>query len=157
MRHFRLLRPKDLRELQRIKSSQGKVGSAIGEDREDFFEGVLTKLLQQGKIKGFRRTIKWSTEDREEGTDFFITDLNGREHRVDIKSSKTRARRKRPGIVYIVIGLHSKEKNILRQLQKYKIIPKEKRRQELVGASQLPLRKEENQNAESGLRSEGMF
>lgn len=154
MRHFRLPRPKDLRELRRIKSSQGKIGSAIGKGSEDFFEGVLTTLLQRGKIKGFRRTIKWSPDDRYGGTDFFITDLNGREYRVDIKSSKARTGMKRPDIVYIVIGLYPKEKKILRQLQNSKIIPKEKRRQEPAKFSQLPLRKEGEQDAESELGSE---
>ena len=127
MKPSRSLKPRDLRELQRIKieSSQRKIGNVIGQNSEDFFERVLTKLLQQGKIEGFKRTPKWSPDDRG-GTDFFITDLDGKEHRVDVKSSKTWIIEKRPGIAYIIIGLNPSEKKTLKQLRKYKIIPRKK-------------------------------
>lgn len=122
MRHFRPLRPRDLRELQRIKSSRGKAGSAIGKGSEDFFKGVLIKLYQEGKIKGFKKTRKWSFDDYHRGTDFFIWGIDERMHRVDIKSSKIWKEGEKPGIIYIVVGLHPDEKDILRQLRKYKII-----------------------------------
>jgi len=150
MRHFRPLKPRDRRELQRIESSQRRIGSVIGKSSEDFFEGILISLLQQGRIKEFRRTAKWSPDDREGGTDFFITDLNGREYRVDIKSSKIRTGRKRPGIVYIVIGLHPKEKKVLRQLQRHGIISNKEKKRRLVEVKQFQLEKEENQDAKPG-------
>jgi len=130
MRHFKPPKPRDKRELQRIKSSQRRIGSVIGKDSEDFFERVLTSLLQQGRIRGFKRTAKWSLDDREGGTDFFITDLEGREHRIDVKSSKFWIGEKRPGVIYIVIGLHPKETKILRQLKRHGIISNKKEKAE---------------------------
>lgn len=122
MRHFRPLRPRDLRELQRIKSSQGKAGTAVGKGSEDFFKGVLIKLYQERKIKGFRKTRKWSFADYHRGIDFFIWGIDEKVHGINVKSSEAWLVKRKPDIIYIVVGLHPEEKEIVKQLRKYKII-----------------------------------
>lgn len=109
------------RELERVKSSRGRAGSAVGRESENFFKKILIELSQQKQIKWFEKTRKFSPDDWV-GIDFFVVSNDGRRHEVNVKSSQTGLQKRKPNIIYVVVGLCPDKEEILEQLRKERII-----------------------------------
>ncbi len=109
------------RELRRIRRAKGRAGSAVGRGSENFFKKILIELYQQKQIKWFEKTRKFSPDDWVE-IDFFIGSLDGRRHEVDVKSSQPLLQKRKPNIIYVVVGLCPDKEEILKQLRKEGII-----------------------------------
>ncbi len=109
------------REWRRIRFSKGRAGSAVGRESEEFFKKILVELYQQKQIRWFEKTRKFSPDDWV-GIDFFVGSNDGRRHEVNVKSSQTWLQKRKPNIIYVVVGLCPDKEEILEQLRKEGII-----------------------------------
>lgn len=109
------------RRHDRNRINYKRVASELGYLCEDYAVEVIRSAVEAGLIKSMRRTERLGKEDVLGGYDMVITDWNGMEHSLSIKSSRRQfieSQWTRPDIPVLFVELNQPPKKIWNNLRK---------------------------------------
>ena len=109
------------RQWQRGRKNFAEVSRSLGYAREDYVLRILEMAKATGAILDVRRTKQNSIDDAQYHRDIIITDLRGREHSLQIKSSESdafRFRERYPQIPVFVARLAETPRQTIDKLSK---------------------------------------